>query len=98
MQQFRSKVDYAQIYAGDKQGFNIGLDGSIFIRKEAVPRTFSAPRIGTQGSSIGDAGADTDISGGTDNAFKIAVDGGAVVNVVLTLVGLTTGAAIATEL
>lgn len=98
MQQFRSKVDYAQIYAGDKQGFNIGLDGSIFIRKEAVPRTFSAPRIGTQGSSIGDAGADTDISGGTDNAFKIAVDGGLVVDVVLTLAGLTTGAAIATEL
>jgi hypothetical protein len=96
--QYRSKVDYAQIYAGDRQGFNLGLDGSIFVRKESTPRVFNAPRIGTQGTSTGDASASTDISGGTDNALKVAVDDGAAVDVVLDLTGLNTGDAIAAEL
>jgi len=95
---YRSLVDYAQIYAGDRQGFNLGLDNSVFLRREPIPRTFEAPRIGTQGSSLGAAGALTDISAGSDDAFKIAVDGGLVVDVLLTLAGLSTGAAIETEL
>jgi hypothetical protein len=98
MSKYRSKVDYLQIYSGDKQGYNIGLDGAMFIRKEATPRTFQVPRIGTQGSSLGDDTADTDISGGTDTTFKIAVDGGAVVTVVLVVTGLTTGLLIAAHM
>ncbi len=96
--QYRSLVDYAAILAGDREGFNLGLDSSIFIRKEAVPRTFERPRIGTQGNSIGAIAASTDISAGTDDKLKVAVDGGVVVDVTLTLAGLTTGAAIEAEL
>jgi len=98
MSKFRSKADYAQIYSGDKQGFNLGIDGAIFLKTENTPRVFQAPSIGTQGSSISAVSADTDISGGTDTSFKIAVDGGAVVDVVLVLTGLTTGVAIAAAL
>jgi len=98
MAKYRSKVDFLQVFEGDKEGFNVGLDGSVFVRKEATQRTFIAPRIGTQGSSVGDTAASTDISAGTDDSLKVAVDGGTVVDVTLTLAGLTTGAAIATEL
>jgi len=96
--QYRSSVDYAQIYGGNRQGFNLGIDGAIFARKEAIERTFSAPRIGTQGSSIGDTAASTDISAGSDDSLNVAVDGGAVVAVTLTLAGLSTGSAIEAEL
>ncbi len=98
MAKYRSKVNYAQILAGDREGINLGIDGAIFLKQETTARLFNPPAIGTQGKSISNTSADTDISGGTDNALKIAVDGGAVVDVVLTLTGLTTGAAIATEL
>lgn len=94
----RSLVDYAEIYSCDKQGYNLGLDASIFIRRQATRTSFERPRIGVQGHSFGGATASTNISAGTDNALKIAVNGGAVVDVVLTLAGLTTGAAIAAEL
>jgi len=96
---YRSKTDYAAIYAGDKEGYNIGLDGSIFLRKETTPRTFNAPRIGTQGLSEGDTAASTDISGGTDDNVDVAVDGGSVVTAnIASLVGLSTGALIAAAL
>jgi hypothetical protein len=98
MAKFRSRVNYAQIYAGDKQGYNLGLDGSIFLIAEDTPRVFKAPRIGTQGSSIGDDTASTDISGGTDSKLKVNVDGTGVLDVTLVLTGLSTGAAIAAEL
>lgn len=91
---YRSLVNYAQILAGQREGMNLGLDGSIFIRKELSPGTFIAPRIGTQGSSEGATGASTDISAGTDDSIDIAVDGGAVVTVTVSLAGLTTGALI----
>lgn len=98
MAKHRSKTNYSQIYNGDRGGINLGLDGAIFLKQETAPRVFAAPSIGTQGKSVGGASADTDISAGPANAFKISVDGGAVVDVVLVLPGLTTGAAIAAEL
>ena len=94
----RSLVDYKEIYDCDKEGFNLGLDASIFIRREAVQRVFERPRVGTQGSSIGVAAASTNISAGSDDKIDIVVDGGAVVTATLNLVGLTTGVAIAAEL
>ena len=96
---YRSLIDFAAILAGNREGINLGLDGSIFIRKEAVERTFERPRIGTQGTSVGVAAASTDISGGTDSSLDVAVDGGTVVTAVLTgLAGLNTGALIEAEL
>lgn len=96
---YRSLIDFAAVLAGNREGINLGLDGSIFIRKEAVERTFERPRIGTQGSSIGAAAASTDLSAGTDSSLDVAVDGGTVVTAVLTgLAGLTTGALIEAEL
>jgi len=98
MSKYRSRVNYGQVYAGDRQGINLGIDGAIFLRRESAPRVFTSPRIGTQGQSEGGDSASTDISAGSDDALQIAVDGGAVVAVALTLAGLTTGAAIAAEL
>lgn len=95
---YRSKLNYAQIYAGDKQGFNLGLDSFLFVRKETTPRTFNPPRIGTQASSISDAAPSTDISAGTDNALKVSVHGRPAVDVVLAQAGKTSGALIAAEL
>jgi len=95
---YRSKVDYSQIYNGDKQGYNLGLDGAIFLRKEATPRTFQAPRIGTQGSSTSDATPSTDISASSNVNGKVSVDGGAVVNFATTNAGKTSGVLIAAEL
>jgi hypothetical protein len=95
---FRSKVNFAQVYAGDKQGFNLGLDSSIFLRKETTPRTFNAPRVGTQGKSVSGATPSTDISAGTDNALKVAVHGETPLTVTLTVAGLNTGALIAAAL
>lgn len=98
MAKYRSKINFASILNGDKEGFNLGIDGSIFIREESTARTFNPPRIGTQGISEGDVSASTDISAGSDNAFKVSVDGGAVVDVTLTVAGLNTGALIAAAL
>jgi hypothetical protein len=98
MAKFRSKVDYAGIYAGDKQGYALGIDGAVFLKLESSPRTFAPPAIGTQGSSTSAAAPSTDISGGTDTTFRIVVDGGTLVTVVLVVAGLNTGALIAAAL
>ncbi len=95
---YRSKTDYKQIFDGDKQGYNLGLDGAIFLKPETTPRVFERPSIGTQGSSTSDTTPSTDISAGTDTNFKIAVDGGAVVSVTLVVAGLNTGNLIAAAL
>lgn len=94
----RALVNYALIYAGDKGGYNLGLDGAIFLKRESVPRTFQAPSIGTQGSSIGDAAASDDVSAGSDTSLQVAVDGNPAVTAVLVVAGLTTGALIAAAL
>jgi len=78
MSKYRSRIDFSNMYSCDKQGYGIGLDAQIFVRRETTQRTFNAPRIGTQGQSEGAASASTDVT--------------------LTLTGLTTGDAIATEL
>ena len=98
MAKYRSKINFAEILNSNNEGFNLGIDGQAFVRKEAIERTFNAPRVGTQGSSIGDIAASTDISAGSDTDFDIAVDGGAVQTVTLTVAGLNTGALIAAEM
>lgn len=98
VEKYRSLVDYAAIQAGDREGINLGLDAALFVRRELTRGVFNPPRIGTQGSSAGAVSASTDISAGTDDSLDIAVDGGAVVTVTLTLAGLTTGALIEAEL
>ena len=95
---YRSKIDFASILNGDKEGFNLGIDGSLFLREEATPRVFNPPRIGTQGISEGAASAVTDISIGTDNKLKISVDGGAIVDVTVDESLGSTGDLIASEL
>ena len=89
---YRSLIDFAAIQAGNREGINLGLDGSIFIRRESTTRTFERPRIGTQGVSEGALGASTDLSSGTNASLDVAVDGGMVVTATLAgLAGLTTG-------
>ena len=91
---YRSLVDYGQILAGQREGINLGLDGSIFVRKELTEGTFITPRIGTQGDSVGATGSSIDISAGTDDSIDIAVNGGAVVTATVSVAGLNTGALI----
>jgi len=95
---YRSKVDYAAIIAGNREGFALGIDAELYIRQEAIERTFEPPRIGTQGNSESAISASIDISAGSDNQIGIAVDGGSVIQVVLVQAGLTTGLLIAAEL
>jgi len=98
-QKYRSLIDFAAVLAGNREGINLGLDASLFLREEASERVFNPPRIGTQGSSIGAAAASTDISAGSDDSLDVAVDGGAVVTAQLTsLAGLNTGLLIEAEL
>lgn len=95
---YRSKTDYKQIFDGDKQGYNLGLDGAIFLKQETTPRVFQAPSIGTQGNSTSASSPSTDISASTDTNFRVAVDGHAVVAITLTNAGKTTGTLIAAEI
>lgn len=98
MAKYRSKTDYKQIMDGDKQGYNLGLDGAIFLKQESIPRAFQAPSIGTQGKSTSAASPSLDISAVIDTDLKISVDGGAVIVVTLVPAGKTTGLLIAAEL
>jgi hypothetical protein len=98
MAKYRSQTDYAKILNSSLEGHNLGIDNKIFIREESTQGVFAAPRIGTQGSSLGAATASTDISAGTDNELTIAVDGGSAVAVTLDETGKNTGDLIATEL
>ena len=92
---YRSAIDFGAIQAGNREGINLGLDSAIFIRLEAIERTFERPRIGTQGSSIGAASASVDISAGSDDSLNISVGGGNIITAVLAgLAGLNTGALI----
>lgn len=94
----RSSQDFANAYASNKQGIGIGIENFIHLKKETTPGTFNPPSVGTQGKSTSDTTPSTDISAGTDTTFRIAVDGGAVVTVVLVVTGLTTGSLIAAAL
>lgn len=99
MAKYRSKTDYAQIYAADRHGDNVGLDGSIYIKRETTARVFNPPAIGTQGSSIGDTAASDDISAhASPCTLKAEVHGGAIVTASFATAGLTTGALIAAAL
>jgi len=105
IQKHRSGVDYAAILAGDRGGIATGLDASLFIREEAIPRTFEVPRVGISGVSVGDTAASVDISASSNDKLRLQVDldpsTGALnlaVDVTLTLAGLTSGAAIEAEL
>jgi len=97
--QYRSKVNYAQIIAGNREGINLGLDGAIFVRLEPTERVFEPPRIGTQGNSAGVVSASTDISAEpTPGEIDVSVDGGTIVTASIATAGLTTGALIAAAL
>lgn len=99
MAKYRSKTNYAQIYNGDRQGFNLGIDGAIFLKQEAVPRTFQAPSIGTQGQSEGDTAASDDISAhASPGTLNVSVRGAAAVTASVVTAGLNTGALIAAAL
>ena len=99
MAKHRSRVDFKAIYEGDKQGYNVGLDCSLFLRKEVTARVFQVPRVGTAGTSTSASTPSTDISAGTDTSFKIVVDSMTVaVTVTLVVTGLTSGALIAAAL
>ena len=99
MAKFRSKTNYAQVYSSDKQGYNLGLDGAIYIRQEATPRVLSLPRIGTQGKSTSAAAPSTDISAAASPAtLKLTLRGAAQVTASVTTAGLTTGTLIAAAL
>ena len=98
MAKYRSKINFSSILAGDKEGYNLGIDGYLFVRQQASRTVFQVPRIGTQGSSIGDTAPSTDISAGTDNKFNISVDGESPLEVTLAVAGLNTGDLIAAEL
>ena len=95
---YRSKIDFASIVNSDREGANLGVDSSIFIREEPSRGVFAVPRIGTQGGSVGDAGAVNNIAALPGVNFKISVDGGAVVNCHTVNAGKTTGGAIAAHL
>lgn len=95
---YRSLVNYADIITSNRGGIATGLEADTFVRKEAVQRTFNAPRVGTVGSSIGAASASTDISAGSDDSFNINIAGEGAVLVTLTLAGLITGSAIEAEM
>jgi len=96
----RSIFNFATQYASVKQGYSIGIENFVFVKEESTPGTFSPPSIGTQGKSTGgDDSPSEDISAGTDDSIRIAVDGGAVVAATIaSLTGLDTGAKIAAAL
>lgn len=87
MSKFRSRINFATIYDGDKGGYNVGLDAQIFLREESIPRTFQVPRVGTSGKSTSGATPSLDISAGTDNALKMSIDGSPAIDVVLVQAG-----------
>lgn len=105
--QHRSNVNYADIYNSDRGGIDVGLDAYLFLRENPVgaPRTFTAPRVGTQTVWTGAVSGSTDISAGSNDRIALQVDIdpstgllNTSVEAVLTLAGLTTGALIAAEL
>jgi hypothetical protein len=99
MQLYRSNVNYKSILDGDREGYNLGLDGAMFLKEETTPRTFNPPSIGTQGSSIGGNTAPSeDISAGSDNKLDVTVDGVALGDVAVVVAGLNTGPLIAAAL
>jgi hypothetical protein len=98
MAKYRSKINFGTILAGDKEGYNLGIDGYIFIRPQSSRTVFQPPRVGTQGLSTSGATPSTDISAGTDNKFNASVDGKSPLLVTLTVAGKTSGSLIAAEL
>lgn len=99
MAKYRAKANYATVYASDKQGYNLGLDGSIYLKREVTARSFNAPAIGTQGVSTSDATPSVDISGSSNRNGRINVDGTGVTAFGLSSVtGLDTGLEIAAAL
>lgn len=95
----RSNLDFAGQYGSYKQGVGTSTDNFLHVKEETTAGTFRAPSIGTQGSSISAAAPSSDISAGTADSLKAAVDGNAAVTATIaSLVGLDTGAEIAAAL
>lgn len=103
MAKYRSRTNYADIYTSDKQGYNLGVDGSIYLKRETTPRVFEKPAIGTQGKSLGAVSASDDISAhATPATLKVTLGyptgAGAQVTASIAVAGLTTGDLIAAAL
>jgi hypothetical protein len=104
---YKANTNYKDIIDSDRGGIAVGLDAFVFLRENPVgaPRTFTAPRVGTQTKWDGAVSGSTDISAGSNDTIRIQVDIdpatgllNTAVDAVLTLAGLTTGAAIEAEL
>lgn len=99
MAKYRSKTNYAQIWNSDKNGYNLGLDAAIYLKKETTARIFNPPSVGTQGKSLGAISASVDISAqATPATLKAAVSGGSIVIASFATAGLTAGVLIAAAL
>lgn len=96
MTKYRSSQDFAATYNGNKQGIGISIENYLHVKEESTAGTFTAPSIGTQGSSISAASPSVDVSGSSNRTLRMNVDGTGVVVVTLSSVtGLTSGALIA---
>ena len=96
---YRSSLDFAATYNGNKQGFAVSTDNFAHLKLESTAGVFVPPSVGTQGSSISDTGPSTDITASLNRNLKASVDGLTAVTANLSSVaGLNTGALIADAL
>ncbi len=99
MAKYRASQDFAQTYAGNKNGFGVSIENYLHLKEETTAGTFVPPSVGTQGISTSAAAPSSDISASSNRNGRIAVDGGAVLAFGLSsVVGLDTGDEIATAL
>lgn len=90
MAKYRSAQNFATAYTSSKQGIAIGIENFIHLKKETLAGTFNPPSVGTQGKSTSDAAPITTLAAETDTTFRISVDGGTVINVVLLIADYAT--------
>ena len=100
MAKFRTTQNYKIAYESNKGGIAIGIENFVHLTREVTAGTFVPPDIGDQGEYVGTANPDPFVPP-TKTKFKVAVDGGLVVEVTLTgpqLAACTTGATTAATL
>jgi hypothetical protein len=95
---YRSEFNYATQYVSFKQGYAIGIEHAVYLKRETNPGTFVPASIGTQGKMLGGVGASEDISAGPGANLRVNLDGSGLTAVTLVLTGLTSGTAIAAAL
>jgi hypothetical protein len=95
---YRSSLNYLTQYESFKQGYAIGIEHAVFLKRETTAGTFVPPAFGTQGKCTGGTGASTDITGGSATTLQVNLDGSGATSVTLTLTSLDTAAEIAAAL